>query len=107
MELRRWGKGGKRGKNVLRQWLQVAAGLLVMVAGWLLLLWMVGEIMSYPGAPGSCCERTVPGRKGAKKIHRGSKDFYLLLYFRLSADGGSGGHTVHRYGGAVPVRESV
>ncbi|EBS9452203.1 CaiF/GrlA family transcriptional regulator [Salmonella enterica] len=52
MELRRWGKGGKRGKNVLRQWLQVAAGLLVMVAGWLLLLWMVGEIMSYPGAPG-------------------------------------------------------
>lgn len=52
MELRRWGKGEKRGKNVLRQWLQVAAGLLVMVAGWLLLLWMVGEIMSYPGAPG-------------------------------------------------------
>ncbi|EEI2878666.1 hypothetical protein GZ336_005148 [Salmonella enterica] len=33
-------------------WLQVAAGLLVMVAGWLLLLWVVGEIMSYPGAPG-------------------------------------------------------
>ncbi|ECD4598925.1 hypothetical protein E0980_24210 [Salmonella enterica subsp. enterica serovar Waycross] len=60
MELRRWGKSGKRGKNVLRQWLQVAAGLLVMVAagllvmvaGWLLLLWVVSEIMSYPGAPG-------------------------------------------------------
>lgn len=51
MELRRWGKSGKRGKNVLRQWLQVAAGLLVMVAGWLL-LWVVSEIMSYPGAPG-------------------------------------------------------
>ncbi|ENT2054254.1 hypothetical protein ACFDWR_005042 [Salmonella enterica] len=37
---------------MLRQWLQVAAGLLVMVAGWLLLLWVVSEIMSYPGAPG-------------------------------------------------------
>ncbi|EMJ9624349.1 hypothetical protein V8G21_004989 [Salmonella enterica] len=48
MELRRWGKGEHRGKRRFRQWLQVVAGLLVVVAGWLLLLWAVSEIMSYP-----------------------------------------------------------
>lgn len=52
MELRRWGKGAPGGKRRFRQWLQVIAGLLVVVAGWLLLLWAVSEILSYPGAPG-------------------------------------------------------
>ncbi|EDX5730532.1 hypothetical protein JOU96_004793 [Salmonella enterica] len=51
MTMRRWGKGENRGRRKVRQGLQVVAGLLVMVAGWLLLLWMVGKIMSYPGAP--------------------------------------------------------
>lgn len=51
MELRRWGKGDNRGKRAFRQWLQVVAGLLVVVVGWLLLLWAVGEMMSYPGGP--------------------------------------------------------
>ncbi|EKM3644145.1 hypothetical protein PUS24_004409 [Salmonella enterica] len=48
MELRRWGKGESGGKRRFRQWLQVVAGLLVVVVGWLLLLWAVSEIMSYP-----------------------------------------------------------
>ncbi|EKF5089491.1 hypothetical protein Q8118_004524 [Salmonella enterica] len=48
MELRRWGKGELRGKRRFRQWLQMIAGLLVVVVGWLLLLWVVSEIMSYP-----------------------------------------------------------
>lgn len=52
MELRRWGKGEHRGKRRFRQWLQVVAGLLVVVAGWLLLLWAVSEILSHPGTPG-------------------------------------------------------
>ncbi|EEJ0783815.1 TPA: hypothetical protein LC260_004843 [Salmonella enterica subsp. enterica serovar Eastbourne] len=51
MELRRWGKGDSREKRAFRQWLQVVAGLLVVVVGWLLLLWAVGEMMSYPGGP--------------------------------------------------------
>ncbi|EHK1107562.1 hypothetical protein K9D89_004259 [Salmonella enterica] len=49
MELRRWGKGAPGGKGRFRQWLQVVAGLLVV--GWLL-LWVVSEILSYPGVPG-------------------------------------------------------
>ncbi|ENJ9364391.1 hypothetical protein AB2V43_004442 [Salmonella enterica] len=47
MELRRWGKGERRGKRRLRQRMLLIAGLLVVVAGWLLLLWVMGEMMSY------------------------------------------------------------
>lgn len=50
MVLRQWGKGDNhRRRRKLMLWLRVVCGLVMVVAGWLLLLWFVGELMSYQG----------------------------------------------------------
>lgn len=49
MKLRRWGKGECRFYRKVKRVMKVSGGLVIMLAGWLLLLWLFCGLMAHDG----------------------------------------------------------
>lgn len=49
MKLRRWGMGECRFHRKVKRVMKVSGGLLIMLVGWLLLLWLFCGLMAHDG----------------------------------------------------------